>query len=375
MASKAASALAKPATADYVISKVDQLVNWARKVGAAGGGRAGASQHGVLQPEGWCRQRSANVLRWSTAPPQSAAAAATRHSHRRRPTLPPSPPLRTPRLPCQGSIWPMTFGLACCAVEMMHTGAARYDLDRFGIIFRPSPRQSDCMIVAVRRLGCGVGQAAAARPGRQRPRRQCGSCSRGSPGPRALLLPSPNRHLSSTPMQPKGTLTNKMAPALRRVYDQMPEPRWVVSMGRRVGQAGRCGCAPAASPAWSSSPRFCCAGASFTLPSAPATCSCANGGGYYHYSYSVVRGCDRIVPVDIYVPGGRQRGLLAAAQRSVVQEQCSAVRAAGRTRSTWSRVEAPSRRPHRPHVVTPPPPPSCRHAPATAQVARPRPRR
>lgn len=105
------------------------------------------------------------------------------------------------------SMWPMTFGLACCAVEMMHAGAARYDLDRFGIIFRPSPRQSDVMIVA-------------------------------------------------------GTLTNKMAPALRKVYDQMPEPRWVVSMG-----------------------------------------SCANGGGYYHYSYAVVRGCDRIIPVDIYVPG------------------------------------------------------------------------
>ncbi len=107
----------------------------------------------------------------------------------------------------QGSLWPMTFGLACCAIEMMHLSTPRYDQDRLGIIFRASPRQSDVMIVA-------------------------------------------------------GTLTNKMAPALRQVYDQMPEPRWVVSMG-----------------------------------------SCANGGGYYHYSYSVTRGCDRIVPVDIYVPG------------------------------------------------------------------------
>jgi len=93
-------------------------------------------------------------------------------------------------------MWPMTFGLACCAVEMMHAGAARYDLDRFGVIFRGSPRQSDVMIVA-------------------------------------------------------GTLVNKMAPALRKVYDQMADPKWVI----------------------------------------------------YHYSYAVVRGCDRIVPVDVYVPG------------------------------------------------------------------------
>ena len=108
----------------------------------------------------------------------------------------------------KNSLWPMPMGLACCAIELMATGASRFDISRFGMeVMRFSPRQSDVMIVA-------------------------------------------------------GTLTNKMAPALRKVYDQMPEPRYVISMG-----------------------------------------SCANGGGYYHYSYSVVRGCDRIVPIDIYVPG------------------------------------------------------------------------
>ena len=107
----------------------------------------------------------------------------------------------------KSSFWPATFGLACCAVEMMHASAPRYDQDRLGIIFRASPRQSDIIIVA-------------------------------------------------------GTVTNKMAPALRMVYDQMAYPRWVISMG-----------------------------------------SCANGGGYYHYSYAVVRGVDRIIPVDVYVPG------------------------------------------------------------------------
>ena len=106
-----------------------------------------------------------------------------------------------------GSLWPMTFGLAYCSVEMMHSYMSRYDLDRYGVIPRGSTRQSNVMIVA-------------------------------------------------------GTLANKMAPALRKVYDQMAESRWVISMGSFV-----------------------------------------NGVGYYHYSYYVVRGCDRIVPVDIYVLG------------------------------------------------------------------------
>ena len=108
----------------------------------------------------------------------------------------------------KGSLWPYPFGTACCAIEFMATVSSHYDLARFGSeVVRFAPKQSDVLMVL-------------------------------------------------------GTINDKMGPVLKQIYDQMAEPRWVISMG-----------------------------------------SCANGGGYYHYSYSVVRGCDRIVPVDIYVPG------------------------------------------------------------------------
>ncbi len=109
----------------------------------------------------------------------------------------------------QGSLWPLTFGLACCAIEMMATGAGRFDIDRFGAgAFRPSPRQSDLMLVA-------------------------------------------------------GTVTYKMASRLRRLYEQMAEPKYVIAVG-----------------------------------------ACATAGGpYFEHGYHVVRGVDLVVPVDVYVPG------------------------------------------------------------------------
>ena len=120
-----------------------------------------------------------------------------------------------------GSIWPLSFGLACCAVEMIHSAMSRYDIERFGLLFRPAPKHTDLVIVS-------------------------------------------------------GTVTNKMAPYFYRLVAVMNKPTWVVSMG-----------------------------------------SCANGGGYYYYSYSTLRGCDRLTSVDVYVPGCPPcaEGLLFAAMQ------------------------------------------------------------
>ena len=143
----------------------------------------------------------------------------------------------------KSSVWPVTFGLACCAIEMMATFASRFDVERLGMVPWASPRHSDLMIIS-------------------------------------------------------GTVTIKMAPMLERIYDQMPDPKWAVSMG-----------------------------------------SCANSGGPFRHGYHVVKGVDRVIPVDVYVPGcppppeSLLNGLL------LLQEQIAHFRRTGKRAAPTSKID------------------------------------
>ncbi len=143
----------------------------------------------------------------------------------------------------KSSVWPVTFGLACCAIEMMATFASRFDVERLGMVPWASPRHSDLMIIS-------------------------------------------------------GTVTIKMAPMLKRIYDQMPDPKWAVSMG-----------------------------------------SCANSGGPFRHGYHVVKGVDRVIPVDVYVPGcppppeSLLNGLL------LLQEQIAHFRTTGKRASPTPKID------------------------------------